>query len=566
MPYNTGSVNVTSSDNGGVTTGTYYFFYNLSTTSTCSSPRVPVLATVSTPPVLTLSGTNTTICSGNSSSTVTLTAGSADYNTFVWSPATGVSGNEIAGWTFNPTITTAYTLTATQTSGALCATTATYTVNVNPLPTNVIITPAAPSICINTVQSLAVTGGTLGVVGKIGSGVATNTTSTPFKGWFGGSKTQALYTPAELTALGMAAGQSINSIGYVALSGTPLVLNNFTISAGFVSNTTLGTAFISGATNVVLAPTNYTPSTGAGNIDFALSTPLTWDGVSSLLIETCFNNNNGGGASANSISVESTVVAAGLNIYLSQDNNATVCTNVDVPSTTTTRPNLRISTLETANITWSPVTNLFTDAGATIPYTGTNATTVYVQSATPSTTVYTATATIGATGCFTSNTVSVTVSALPDTTITRVDDTLTAAETGATYQWYTCAAGPVYTPIGGATSQSYTATAIGSYAVDVTLNGCTTRSTCFDVAALGTSSFDMNALTVYPNPVVDILSIRYNEEITAINVYDLSGRLVKQITPNQTEVEVNMSELAAAMYIVKVNAGESQTEIKVIKK
>jgi len=531
----------------------------------CSSPRVAVVATVSTPPTLTLSGATATICSGDSSSAVTLTAGSGDYDTFVWSPATGVSGNAVTGWTFNPTVSTVYTLTASQTSGALCAATATYTVNVNPLPTNVTITPAAPSICVNTIQSLAVTGGTLGVVGKVGSGVATNTSSTPFKGWYGGSKTQALYTPAELTALGMAAGQSINSIGYVALSGTPIVLNNFTINAGFVSNTTLGAAFIPGATNVVLAPTNYTP-VATGNIDFTLSTPLTWDGVSSLLIETCFNNNNGGGGSANSISVQSTVVAAGLNIYLSQDNNATVCTNVDVPSTTTTRPNLRISTLETANITWSPVTNLFTDAGATIPYTGTNATTVYVQSATPSTTVYTATATIGATGCFTSNTVSVTVSALPDTTISRVDDTLTAAEAGATYQWYTCSAGPVYTIIPGETSQSYTATAIGSYAVDVTKNGCTTRSTCFDVTTLGTSSFDMNALTVYPNPVVDILSIRYNEEITAINVYDLSGRLVKQITPNQTEVEVNMSELAAAMYIVKVNAGGNQTEIKVIKK
>lgn len=565
FPYNNGVVNVTSSEWGGTTTGTYYYFFNLATPATCSSPRIPVVATVSAPPVLTLSGSNTTICSGDTTSVVTLTAGSGDYNTFVWSPATGVSGNEITGWTFNPTTTTTYTLTATQTSGALCASTATYTVNVNPLPTNVTITPAAPSICVNTIQSLAVTGGTVGVVGKVGAGTSTNTTSTPFKGWYGGSKTQALYTPAELTALGMAAGQSINSIGYVALSGTPLVLNNFTINAGFVSNTTLGAAFIPGATNVVLAPTNYTP-VATGNIDFTLSTPLTWDGVSSLLIETCFNNNNGGGVSANSISVQSTVVATGLNLYRSEDSTADVCTNLTAPTATTTRPNLRISTLETANITWSPVTNLFTDAGATIPYTGTNATTVYVQSATPSTTVYTATATIGATGCFRSNTVSVIVNALPDTTITRVNDTLTAAEAGATYQWYTCSAGPVYTIIPGETSQSYTATAIGSYAVDVTKNGCTTRSTCFDVTTLGTSSFDMNALTVYPNPVVDILSIRYNEEITAINVYDLSGRLVKQITPNQTEVEVNMSELAAAMYIVKVNAGGNQTEIKVIKK
>ena len=565
FPYNNGAVNVTSSEWGGTTTGTYYYFYNLTTTSTCSSPRVPVVATVSSPPALTLSGATTTICSGATTSAVTLTAGALDYNTFVWSPATGVSGDEIAGWTFNPTATTTYTLTAAQTSGALCASTATYTVNVNPLPTNVTITPAAPSICVNTIQSLAVSGGTLGVVGKVGAGVSTNTASTPFRGFYGGSKTQALYTPAELTALGMAAGQSINSIGYVALSGTPIVLNNFTINAGFVSNTTLGAAFIPGASNVVLAPINYTP-TATGNIDFALSTPLTWDGVSSLLIETCFNNNNGGGIGANSISVESTVVATGLNLYRSEDSTADVCTNLTAPTATTTRPNLRISTLQTANITWSPVTNLFTDAGATIPYTGTNATTVYVQSATPGTTVYTATATIGATGCFRNNTVSVTVNALPNATVSRVDDVLTAAETGATYQWYTCAAGPVFTPIGGATSQSYTATAIGSYAVDVTLNGCTSRSTCFDVTTLGSSSFDMNALTVYPNPVVDILSIRYNEEITAINVYDLSGRLVKQITPNQTEVEVNMSELAAAMYIVKVNAGENQTEIKVIKK
>jgi hypothetical protein len=568
-PFASPGVSITSGWGWGATSTDLRFIHkmNMTVPTVCASPRVAVPVTVNPAPALTLSSASATICSGLATTVpVTITSNVADFDTYSWSPSTGVSGDSVSGWVFNPTTTTIYTLTATQTSGALCGTTATFTVNVNPLPTNVTITPAAPSICVNTIQSLAVTGGTLGVVGKAGSGNAVNTTSTPFRGWFGGSKTQALYTPAELTALGMAAGQSINSIGYVALSGTPIVLNNLTINAGFVSNTTLGAAFIPGASNVVLAPINYTP-TATGNIDFALSTPLTWDGVSSLLIETCFNNNNGGGIGANSISVESTVVATGLNLYLSQDNNATVCTNVTAPTATTTRPNLRISTLETANVTWSPVTNLFTDAGATIPYVAaSNATTVYVQSATPSTTVYTATATVSATGCFTSNTVSVTVSALPDTTITRVDDTLTAAEAGAIYQWYTCTAGPVYTPIGGATSQSYTATAIGSYAVDVTLNGCTSRSTCFDVTTLGSSSFDMNALTVYPNPFVDILSIRYNEEITAINVYDLSGRLVKQITPNQTEVEVNMSELAAAMYIVKVNAGGNQTEIKVIKK
>jgi hypothetical protein len=165
-----------------------------------------------------------------------------------------------------------------------------------------------------------------------------------------------------------------------------------------------------------------------------------------------------------------------------------------------------------------------------------------------------------------STVVTITVNALPNNATTQSGDTLTATETGATYQWVTCSAGPIYTPIGGETSQSYLVTAIGSYAVEVTKNGCTLRSACVDVTSLSTDSFNLNALQVYPNPVINTLSIRYTEEITTISVYDLSGRLVKQVTPNQTEAQVDMSELAAAMYIVKVNAGGNQTEIKVIKK
>ena len=163
---------------------------------------------------------------------------------------------------------------------------------------------------------------------------------------------------------------------------------------------------------VVVASTSYTPTTGTGNIDFPVSPGLIWDGVSSLLVETCFNNNNGGGSSANSISVESSTVATGLNLYRTQDNTVDVCTNTTSPTSTTTRPNLRISTLETANTTWSPVTNLFLDSAATVPYTGGNATLVYVKSATPFSTNYTVTSTSTA-GCSNSSTVAVNIVALP---------------------------------------------------------------------------------------------------------------------------------------------------------
>lgn len=578
FPYNNGAVNVTSSDNGGATIGTYYFFYNLTTPATCSSPRIPVVATVSAPPILTLSGSNTTICSGDTTSVVTLTAGSGDYNTFVWSPATGVSGDEIAGWTFNPTATTTYTLTATQTSGALCASTATYTVNVNPIPSAISFNPVSPvSACENTAVAITATGGNFNsntfvetmnalpanfsVVNTAGTGSATLNTTYYSEGTgsvlFNTASTSAdvsyqLNSNVDLT--GSASASIVFS--HIAAMESPTTSYDY----GIVEYSTNG-----GTTWNLIPIANYSGSANAAvfNANIRFSTRSYADWISTF---TGTASTPGTGPATSLWKTETINIPA-----------AALTSNqfrIRFRYTTDTSTNYygwlidNVRIVKSANnITWSPVTDLYTDAAATVSYVGgTTASTVYVKSATVGSQSYTATSTVTATGCSTSNIVSVTVNALPDATVSRVDDILTAAETGATYQWYTCAAGPVYTPIGGATSQSYTATAIGSYAVDVTLNGCTSRSTCFDVTTLGSSSFDMNALTVYPNPVVDILSIRYNEEITAINVYDLSGRLVKQITPNQTEVEVNMSELAAAMYIVKVNAGGNQTEIKVIKK
>jgi hypothetical protein len=375
-------------------TGTSRPSFTINGVILCNSPRVAVEAAVTTPPTITLSATTATVCSGSPSTAITIATGAADFDTYVWSPSTGVSGNSTSGWNFSPTVNTTYTLTASQLSGTLCSTTAApVQVSVNPILSALTVVAAPSTVCLDQIQILSIAGGALGGSGKIGAGVLANTTSTPFRGFWGGIKTQALYTAAELTTLGLQAGQSISTIGFVALSGTPLVLNNFTINAGFVSASTLGATFIAGATNVVLAPTSYTPTTGIGNLDFPLSAPLVWDGTSNLLVETCFNNNNGGGSSANSISVESSTVAIGLNTSFSADNNPTVCTSPTANSSTT-RPNLRILAEQTRAITWSPATNLFTDAAATVAYTiGTSATSVYFKSGTVGVNNYTVSAT-----------------------------------------------------------------------------------------------------------------------------------------------------------------------------
>ncbi|OYU78982.1 MAG: hypothetical protein CFE23_16185, partial [Flavobacterium sp. BFFFF1] len=109
-------------------------FYVAAETPGCTSARVAVIATVTPPPALTLSSTSEALCIAETSALVTLTAGSSpDFNSFIWNPSLGVSGDELAGWTFSPTATTVYTLTASN-SVSGCVNTATFTATVDPVP------------------------------------------------------------------------------------------------------------------------------------------------------------------------------------------------------------------------------------------------------------------------------------------------------------------------------------------------------------------------------------------------------------------------------------------------
>ena len=101
----------------------------------------------------------------------------------------------------------------------------------------------------------------------------------------------------------------------------------------------------------------------------------------------------------------------------------------------------------------------------------------------------------------------------------------------------------------------------------VSVNG-TCRSAALEVlvtVVLGNASFDLSQLTHYPNPVKDIFNVKYNKEIISIEVYDLTGRNVISVKPNTLEVQLNMTNLSSAMYIVRLQSVDGITELKVIK-
>ncbi len=102
------------------------------------------------------------------------------------------------------------------------------------------------------------------------------------------------------------------------------------------------------------------------------------------------------------------------------------------------------------------------------------------------TTAYYVTATANGTSTCASSAaqVDITFNALPDASVTQVGEVLTADLSGATYQWVNCAD---TSAIAGATNQTYTVTANGDYAVQVTMGGCTSLSACYTVDFIGLS-------------------------------------------------------------------------------
>ena len=72
-----------------------------------------------------------------------------------------------------------------------------------------------------------------------------------------------------------------------------------------------------------------------------------------------------------------------------------------------------------------------------------------------------------------------------------------------------------------------------------------------------------NAMSIYPNPVKDILNVQNNgEEIKAIKIYDVSG---KQLMSKVAQKEINLSHLQKGVYLVTVETNSQVKNFKIIK-
>lgn len=93
-------------------------------------------------------------------------------------------------------------------------------------------------------------------------------------------------------------------------------------------------------------------------------------------------------------------------------------------------------------------------------------------------------------------------------------------------------------------------------------------SIVFDSTTLNNSTFVANNIQVYPNPTSDFISVNLNQNTSKFNsleLFDINGRLIiKQTVNNQNIERLDVSEMTAGVYILKISSSKEQLSTKVI--
>ena len=136
--------------------------------------------------------------------------------------------------------------------------------------------------------------------------------------------------------------------------------------------------------------------------------------------------------------------------------------------------------------------------------------------------------------------------------------TLTATSNSGDYQWVNCGNSNA---IIGETNQSFTPAENGSYAVEVTEQGCVDQSNCVDVVnvGVGMSFFAQATLEVFPNPAHNTFVIRTDKTSQFdVQIIGSEGDVLKVVLKYQSGDPVDISHLPGGVYFIKIQTEKGE--------
>ncbi len=165
-------------------------------------------------------------------------------------------------------------------------------------------------------------------------------------------------------------------------------------------------------------------------------------------------------------------------------------------------------------------------------------------------------------GCDSLVTLNLTVNSV-NTGVTQNGLTLTSNATNVTYEWLDCNIN--YAPI-GVSSQTYTPTANGSYAVQINDFGCLDTSTCTLITIIGVEEYNSYTdVNIFPNPTNGLINIESFEHVIAsFIIYNTLGQQVyskANINGKVYQVEVDMK---SGIYIVELTIDANKKRFELV--
>ena len=85
-----------------------------------------------------------------------------------------------------------------------------------------------------------------------------------------------------------------------------------------------------------------------------------------------------------------------------------------------------------------------------------------------------------------------------------------------------------------------------------------------EFASIGSS--EIIGLEIYPNPVIDELTVNLSDKALNIKILDLSGKTVLSIQNPDLSSPINLEGLNAGVYIVSINTAQGNIQQKILKK
>ncbi len=144
-----------------------------------------------------------------------------------------------------------------------------------------------------------------------------------------------------------------------------------------------------------------------------------------------------------------------------------------------------------------------------------------------------------------------------DTNVMQNGDSLWVQSDSGSFQWIDCSTGD---PISGATDDHFVPSSDGSYALEVTQNGCTDRSGCHQVVLGAVEEQGSKGLEVelFPSPGKKELNIRMEDAFRGrIRILDLRGKVMKERKAVEgRSFRVDASELSPGLYLVELRDPE----------